>query len=266
MKRIGYSLLSAFALATIALTANLASATTPPNGAVITTRIYNDCPSSTLSSTNLYPALINIHDANLTCFGFANRHAWSFSADGGATPEAFRNRDEFSFAATVQIDGSSNGESGLRLSPWYSPDNDGSFNIRTPDGEIACFGGRLPFYSFTASQGISYAKGTPIRLQIDYMPNDVSATNPGTIVYTVKLGVNTYVSPVLAFDHANPAEDPPHGVWGILNDARAGGHIQALLGNGNDVDLQSTWTDITFEAGPTAVRGTTWGKIKSDYR
>lgn len=266
MKRIGYSVLSAAALATIAFTANVASATTAPNGAVITARIYNDCPSSTLVLTNSYPALIKIDDSNLGCFGFANRHAWSFSSDGGATSQKFRNRDQFSFGATVQIDGSSNGESGLRLSPWFSPDNDGSFNIRTPDGEIACFGGRLPFYSFTGSHGISYVKGTPIGLQIDYMPNDVSATNPGTIVYTVRQGVNTYVSPPLAFDHANPAEDPPYGVWGILNDARAGGHIQALLGNGNQVGLAATWTNIFFEAGPTPATTASWGKIKANYR
>jgi hypothetical protein len=264
MKRIGYSLL---ALAAVAVTANLAAATTAPNGAVIVTRIYNDCPSSILSTTNAYPGLIDIHDSNLQCVGFANRHAWSFSADGGATAEEFKNRDAFSFAATVVLGGSGNGESGLRLSPWWSPDNDGSFNIRTPDGEIACFGGRLPFYSFTASQGITYAKGTPIRLSIDYNPHDVSAIDPATIIYTVQIGANSYSSGPLAFDHGNPSEDPPHGVWGILNTARAGGHLQALLGGiGNPVDVDATWTDITFEAGPTPAAKSTWGKLKADYR
>jgi hypothetical protein len=266
MKRIGYSALPALALATIAIMATQASATPTPNGAHITERVYNDCPSSILSTVNLYPALINIHDSNLSCFGFANRHAWSFSIDGGATSYQFRNRDEFSYAATVVLDGSGNGESGLRLSPWWSPENDGSFNIRVPDGEIACFNGRLPFYSFTAQHGILYVKGAPIRLGIEYMPNDVSAISPAQIVYTATYNAITYSSGPLAFDHGNPAEDPPYGVWGILNDARAGGHIQAQLGNGTPVDLEATWTDIVFEAGPTPATETSWGKIKANYR
>jgi hypothetical protein len=266
MKRIGYTALPALALATLAFVATQAAATPSPNGAKITTRIYNDCPSSILFTTNAYPALIDINDTNLGCFGFANRHSWSFSIDGGATAYNFRNRDEFSYSATVVLDGLGDGESGLRLSPWYSQENDGSFNIRTPDGEIACFGGRLPFYSFTANHAILYAKGTPIRLSIDYMPNDVSAISPATIVYTAQIGANIYQSPVLAFDHANPAEDPPYGVWGILNDAHAGGHLQARLGNGVPVNVQATWRDIAFEAGPTPASPTTWGKLKANYR
>ena len=33
-------------------------------------------------------------------------------------------------------------------------------------GEIACFGGRLPFYSFTAAYGLHYVPGTAIWMQI----------------------------------------------------------------------------------------------------
>ena len=35
--------------------------------------------------------------------------------------------------------------------------------VRSTDGEIACFGGRLPFYSFTAARGLRYAKGDVIQ-------------------------------------------------------------------------------------------------------
>src|SRR6187549_3512737 len=76
MKRIGYSLLAVLAFAVPA------SATVAPNGAHIVERVYNDCPSSILFTTNAYPALIQFNDTNLSCFGFANRHVWSFSADG----------------------------------------------------------------------------------------------------------------------------------------------------------------------------------------
>ena len=260
MKRIGYSLLAVLAFAAPAW------ATVSPNGAHIVERVYNDCPSSILITTNAYPALISFNDTQLSCFGFANRHVWNFSSDGGATEQKFRNRDQFSFSAYVVIDGTGDGESGLRISPWWSPYNDGMFNIRVPDGEIAVFSGRLPFYSFTASHGITYVKGTAIKLSFDYIPNDVSAIDPGTIIYTAQIGANVYSSGPLAFDHANPAEDPPYGVWGILNDARAGGHAQFRLGNGTPVDVSATWRDIVFEAGPTPAEKSSWGKIKADYR
>jgi len=81
MKRIGYT-----SLATLALTTGLAAfafATPVPNSAVISTRLFNDCPTSILSSTNNYPALVSITDVmNPSCVGFANRHAFSFSEDG----------------------------------------------------------------------------------------------------------------------------------------------------------------------------------------
>ena len=57
------------------------------------------------------------------------------------------------FSADVTLSGTGDGEAGLQISPWWSPNVDGRFNVRTPDGEVACFGGRLPFYSFTGDQG-----------------------------------------------------------------------------------------------------------------
>ena len=39
----------------------------------------------------------------------------------------------------------------------------------------------------------------------------------------------SYTSGPLNMDEANPSEDPPHGRWGILNDARVGGHMKAFM-------------------------------------
>ncbi len=69
-------------------------------------------------------------------------------------------------AADLQITGLGQGEAGLRCSPWWSPNVDGRFNVRVGDGEIAVFGGRLPFYSFTGSHGINYVRGDVIHLEI----------------------------------------------------------------------------------------------------
>jgi hypothetical protein len=268
MNRIGYSIFAALALATLACTAHVAAATPVPNGASIALRVFDNCPSALVTATNSYPASITIGTFNNDCFAFAERHAWSFSTDGGATPADFANGDQFSYCATVLLDGTGGGEGGLRLSPWYSLDVDGTFNCRTTDGEIAIFGGRLPFFSFTdpAHGGLHYPKGAAIQLMIDYKPNGLSAVSPATIVYSLVLSGVPYSSGPLAFDQGNAAEDPPHGLWGILTPARVGGHVQAFCGQGTPVDFVGTWQNICFEAGQTPAANTSWGKIKANYR
>jgi hypothetical protein len=59
----------------------------------------------------------------------------------------------------------------------------------------------------------------------------------------VTQGATTYSSGALAFDQGNPAEDPPYGLWGMLNDARVGGFFQVQL---NALDPRS-WGQIVFE-------------------
>ena len=81
-----------------------------------------------------------------------------------ATAQLFANNGGFRFSADLTISGDGEGEAGLQISPWWSQLVDGVFNVRTTDGEIACFGGRLPFYSFTGSHGVTYVKGTTVRI------------------------------------------------------------------------------------------------------
>lgn len=247
--------------------ASLASATTPSaNGAVITTRVFNDCPSSTITTTNNYPSNITISDADVNCFGFANLNVWHFSSDGGVTEAQFNNADIFHFCADMVESGGANGEAGLQLSPWWSHNADGLFNVRSTDGEIACFGGRLPFYSFTGAYGLHYVKGTPIHMEMTYLPNGLSAESPATIEYKVTYNSVSYTSGPLAFDMANPSEDPPHGLWGCLNDARAGGAMKTFLTQGNEPsDFSVSWSNICYDNGGVPVRSTTWGAVKALY-
>jgi hypothetical protein len=102
------------------------------------------------------------------CVGFANLHSWSFSEDGGTSAAVFDNNAIFHFGADVKIEGAGEGEGGLRISPWYGQFVDGRFMANATTGEIACFGGALPFYSFTVNHGISYARGTTIRFEAAY--------------------------------------------------------------------------------------------------
>jgi len=221
------------------------------NGAVINERIFNDFPTSTVTSVNNYASLISISDQNVdAASGFANLHNWRASADGGATEADFRNQDGWSMFADVTIDGTGGGEGGLNLSPWWSQEVDGRFNMRTTDGEVAVFGGRLPFYSFSASQGVVYTKGDTIRLGMVYDPHSLSMADPATIEYTYDDGVTVYTSGPLAFDQGNPAENPPYGLWGQLNDARIGGFMQVFGNSGSPTGLTTTWENIAYTAIP----------------
>jgi hypothetical protein len=256
-----FTVLAALAIAATCLAPNAAMATGPnPNSAVLKTRVFNDCPSSILTTVNNYPALITIGDAVLDCGGFANLHIWNFSEDG-ATAAVFNNSSAFTISAEVTISGTSEGEAGLRISPWWSQDVDGRMNVRSTDGEVACFGGRLPFYSF----GNLYVKGTTILLTITYLPNDLSVGNPATIEYEVDYGVH-YTSGPLPFDEGNPAEG--YGSWGMLDDARVGGYMQAFLQGGNpNAALSTDWADIRYVSRkPVSVEASTWAKTKALHR
>jgi hypothetical protein len=260
-----FAVLAAVAIAATCLAPNAAMATGPnPNSAVLKTRVFNDCPTSILTTVNNYPALINITDTVLDCGGFANLHIWNFSEDGVAGA-VFNNASAFTMSAELTISGTSDGEAGLRVSPWWSQDVDGRFNVRSTDGEIACFGGRLPFYSFTGSQGVTYVKGTTIVLTLTYLPNDLNVGNPATIEYELDYGGH-YTSGALPFDEGNPAEG--YGSWGMLDDARVGGYIQAFLQGGNpNAGLSADWANITYtNHKPVSVEASTWGKTKSLHR
>ena len=276
MKRIRYHRLATAALAMFAfsLVAAVAGAdvrtcpgTTPvANSAVVTIRDYNDCPTSTVTVTNAYPASIEVNDQVLDCFGFANRHTWSFSTDG-TTDAQFENCSLYRFCADVTLSGTGDGEGGLRLSPWWSPHNDGQFMINARTGEIACFGGRLPFYSFTGAYGLHYVKGTTVHMEIIYNPEHLDVTEPATIIYNLVIGGTPYTSGKLHFDQANTAEDPPHGLWGELWPAYAGGYVMGYLGQGVDVSFDGKWENICYDfVAATPTRNSTWGRVKTLYR
>jgi len=247
--------------------ASAAFATPVPTSAIFHLRVFDDCGISTLGTTNAFPALVQIDDQNQTaplCGGFANLHTWRFSTDG-ATALGFQNGDAFSYSCEMVLNGA--GEGGLSLAPWWSPDPDGLFNVRTTDGEIACFGGRLPFFSFTGAFALTYVNNTPIQLGIVYQPNGLSLASPATVTYNVRYNSVDYTSGPLAFDQGNAAEDPPHGQWGALNEWYAGGHMKmfafpAFTPHG----ITGTWRNITHHSDTVAVQQKSWSTMKALYR
>ncbi|MFQ5807592.1 MAG: PEP-CTERM sorting domain-containing protein [Phycisphaerae bacterium] len=214
------------------------------DSAIVHERIWNDAPYSTFTFGNLYPSLLWMRDEGLDQTGWANRHNFRLSENGGISDAVFMNDDAFEFHADVTITGTADSEGGLNLSPWWSQQVDGVFMVRTSDGEVSCWGGRLPFYNFSAAQGLTYTKGTTVRLGMVYDPHSLTEGDPGTIQYFyTDVDSTTYSSPVLAFDQGNPDEDPPYGLWGILNDARVGGYFMPLVNN----QIPGNWGQMDFQ-------------------
>jgi hypothetical protein len=265
MKRISYFGLAVMALVSIA---SVAYAVAPnPTTSVFHTRIFNDCPESILSTAGAYPGAIFISDdAADTCHAFANLHNWRFSTDGVNAVE-FSNGDVFRFSADLVIDGPGQAESGIQISPWWSQDVEGRINVRTTDGEIALFGGFLPFFNFTATYGITYIKGTPIRLELNYNPHSNTQADPGTLEAKITYAGQNYTSGILPFNNCNPA-DPPHGCYGVADNTTVGGHIQCLWFPGQNNEIHSTWTNIQYhpDVKPTAASNSSWGRLKTIYR
>ena len=246
-----------------------ALATVVPGDAVVIPRVFNDSFASILTVNNSFPSLIDINDECAGPLGWANLHVWRFSSDG-INPQEFENTDGFIVSAELTIRGSGDGEAGLQISPWWSPSVDGRFNVRTPDGEVAIFGGRLPFYSFTGSQGVSYVKGSTVTLTMIYQPNiDMIEASPATIEYIYNDGAS-YSSGQLPFDEGNPDEADPHGTYGILTPAQVGGHMQFnnMQGAGEGANLNVQWGNITFQdlGSVVATEDLSWGGVKALFR
>ena len=278
MKRNSYSSLAFAAVVALGLVAStLAIAdngitcpgnTPSANSAVLMTRVWNDCPGSTLTTVNNYPSMISINDTDEGCVGWTNLHVWAFSEDG-ITPAIFENCSHYKFSCVFNgsFAGAGVGEGGLRLSPWWSLQADGRFMARIGgNGEIACFGGRLPFYSFTAAYGVSYTAGTDIWMQIIYAPHNLTVADPAMIMYRIFYNGVAYESPALAFDQGNPGEG--HGEYGELYPAQVGGFLQEPNGSGGNLfNFTGEWKNIEYmgpQATPTSNKS--WGQLKGMYR
>jgi hypothetical protein len=280
MKRNSYSSLAFAAVVALGLAASslaiaadgidcLAPVNTPSaNSAVIMPRVWNDCPASTLTLLNNYPAMVSMNDTDVECVGWTNLHVWALSEDG-ITPAIFENCSHYSLGCAFNgsFSGAGVGEGGLRLSPWWSLQADGRFMVRIGgNGEIACFGGRLPFYSFTSGWGVTYTPGTDIWLEIVYSPHALTVADPATIQYKVLYNNNLYYSGEMPFDQGNPAEG--HGEYGALFPAQVGGFLQEPNGSGGALfNFTGEWKNIHYhgpEATPTSSKS--WGQLKTMYR
>jgi hypothetical protein len=280
MKSIRYTSLALAVVAictVVAMGAGVAHATPVINAAKDSVRVFNDCPVTVLNApAPAYPALVHFDESGFVCGGGINLHIFNLSDDGGVSSALFSNKDAFTISSTItlrQLAGNTQVEAGLRVNPWFGPVADGVFNLRLPDGEIACFGGVLPFFSFTSAFGLHYANGVPARETIIYNPHCNTANDPGTIEYILDYGGGHFDSGPLAFGNCTVGEEA-HGCYGIMDNARVGGKFQndmfafgADPNGANSVDYNDFIYTINAPPDcPVPTKVQTWGEIKGTYR
>ena len=280
MNRIRYNSLALAVIAictVIAMGAGVAHATPVINAAKDSVRVFNDCPVTNLNAPPpAYPGAIHFDENTFVCGGGINLHIFNLSDDGGLSSALFNNKDAFTISSTItlrQLSGNTQVEAGLRVNPWFGPVADGVFNLRLPDGEIACFGGVLPFFTFTGAFGLHYQNGVPARETIIYVPNCNTKANPATIEYQLIYNGQFFTSGPLAFGNCTSGEEA-HGCYGIMDNARVGGKFQndffafgADPGGANSVDYNDfVYTINQPQDCPVAAKTSTWGSIKGTYR
>ncbi len=259
-------ILSVAAVATLA--GSSFAAINDVNGYIVEARNFNDFGSSTLTinGTN-YPTqstgsiagvgtTVNFNDQFPfpTVGNFANRHNAFLSADGGASRYAVQRNDSFFLQTRLTILSGSGVQKEGGLNFWNNRNvvdnvgqpneaavtftDEGFFNVRSSDGEVAIFGGGLPFHSF----GNVYVTGTTVTLGFAYYAPGTIAANAG-----VEYFYNGLASGIKFMDNvndriiANDVNSPTFGAGGISNFASVGFRAQ----NSRDF-LANDFSDITY--------------------
>lgn len=179
------------------------------NAATTSLREFNDIPTSTLTAVNTYPTLISFNDQNVSAAtGFANRHVWRFSNNGGIAPYPFMNDDFFSVSMELTLTGSPiapRKEAGFLFDTLGGQ---GQFIVNTDAHEIVAFGGPLPFYAFPST----YNSGDTITLGMTYF---LDPNNQRAIIYSA----NGVQSPPQVFTNLEQ---------GIIDGTKLGGYLQVV--------------------------------------
>ncbi len=204
---------------------------------------------SDLTITNNGLSSIRFEDRNFTGGGFANRHHAALSI--GGTPFQFQPTDGFRFDVDVIMEGAGGTEAGIwhGTAPFYpnSASADVGQIVMLPDnnGEIAAFGGRVPFFSNNQGEnaGMDRAvRNQTIRLTFIY---DTDAA-----VRNYRMAVNGVFAPT-KFEGVHTA--------GFLPDSLMGVYVQGPNGNIGDVDV--TFSNLTIIPTPASAAVLTLGGL-----
>lgn len=168
---------SLFAIALVAVAGSAAHAQFKEM--IVTPRVWNDVPTSELTFTNDYPWSVSLTETNLLRDGgFANRHLFTFSADG-VNPGVINNNTHFQVSMTVNLNSnnpSRRKEAGFQIvQPWGG---DGPMMVAS-DGEVAVFGEWLVFHGF--GNGF-YTAGTDLDVTFRYFLDPTDQFNKTTYI------------------------------------------------------------------------------------
>ena len=204
------------------------------NSAAVQTRVYNDVTNATLTVVTNYPSVISFNEKNVSATnGFANRDAWHFSSDGGATAYKFQNNDYFQFFMSITLTGNPitpRKEAGFIFN---NPANDGGEFILDTDGhEVVAFGGFLPFYAFPKT----FNSGDTVRMGITYF---LDSNGKNAIIYSA----NGVSSPPLELSNTEQ---------GVINGTTIGGYFQIAQDAANPTNSGSaSYANITIAPQPS---------------
>lgn len=248
-----------------ALKINLNS-TDPGPGRVLTTNVAG------------FPNTATIHDApysNNAGLDFRpNTISYIFSADGGVNARKFLNQQAFDIGVDVTMDAgfeTPRKEAGLRINffgfdgQFIVTSNSGE-NGASNDGQIAAFGGTIPFYSFTdpvipvgddaPGGGLApYVEGETINMRMIYTPpvyqedpppplsEEVTIIRRGTMQYIVDRGAGPISSPIIEFpgSEAGLHRSPTGSEIGVYGQ---GTGVKPAVPNG---PTEPDFLDVVFE-------------------
>ncbi|MBS1724792.1 MAG: hypothetical protein JSS66_17760 [Armatimonadetes bacterium] len=222
-------------------------------------RYYNDMPNSVLTFGNPWPSVF-IDDENVSApSGFANRHVWTVSNDGGNTSYLFQGTDNFTLTEKVKltVNGPQNKEAGIVF--YNDLNGDHIFLVKTGNnGEVAAFAGAFPFFSFTQQYNDHYVTGSTVTMSVTYFKD---TDNVNKVIYRYQdhfsgalpwanneqaLGPNTRIGGYLQVQ--NDPNNPNNGGRGDFNDITVSpankvfpDNINLLLGKVTDGDKRSLY-------------------------
>jgi hypothetical protein len=171
------------------------------NSVNITPRVFNDRPDSSLVINNAFPSSLTVFESAFGPGGYANRHTADFAV--GGTNYQLSNAESFRIQADVYMDigtVSPRKEAGFR---FVTPNVGEMFFIFTSDGEVASFGGVLPFSSSNVPgfNLVDYTPGVWSTLDMWYRAD----------IQRMRFGIDGNYTPWLSFGvPPNPGE--PFGI------------------------------------------------------
>lgn len=232
---------------------------TGANGLVVHPYVFADFPDSGFNSSGTFPN-VTFDDPNVNTGGqgngsggFANRHLWYTSNDGGATDYGTNGPNDF-FNMTFNLDLTAVGpnsrkEAGFFIHTGSGTNLDSQFIITSNSGnagEVAAFGGAFPFFSFTAADNVRYTEGTTVAMGVSYFQDLTDTGHTYHLQYMYNDGSGALYSPSMRLGNNFDVTGLPTGTF-------LGGYLQIPkdgVDPANPNGAHAVWSNISVAPVP----------------